>query len=518
MKKVVIIGAGPAGLTAGYELLKDKKGEYEVVILEADNRIGGISKTVNVDGNRMDLGGHRFFSKDEEVMKFWKELMPIQGQNSLDDEKLGREKPLSTDGPNPETEDRVMLVRDRVSRIYYLKKFFDYPISLKLETFTNMGLIRTIKSGFSYLKSIFVKKTEDSLENFYINRFGKVLYSMFFEKYTEKLWGRHPSQISADWGAQRVKGVSISAVLKDGFKRLFKINSKEVETSLIEQFWYPKFGPGQLWETLATEVENLGGKILKDYEVTGVNIKDGKIVSVECVVRDVIKEIEGDIFISSMPVKDLVVAMNSKQPIDQNALAIAEGLPYRDFITAGLLIKRLNLKNKTKIKTMGNIVPDCWIYVQEPEVKMGRIQIFNNWSPYLVKDIENTVWIGVEYFANEGDDLWNMSEKEFTAFAADELVSMGIIEKSDVISSHQEKVKKAYPAYFDTYKDMDKLIEYLNTFDNLYCVGRNGQHRYNNMDHSMVTAIEAVKNIKTGKKSKDNIWNVNTEKEYHETK
>jgi protoporphyrinogen oxidase len=518
MKKVVIIGAGPAGLTAGYELLKDGKEEYEVIILEADNRIGGISKTVNVDGNRMDLGGHRFFSKDEEIMKFWEELMPIQGADSLDDKKLEREKPLVAGGPNPETEDRVMLVRDRVSRIYYLKKFFDYPISLKLETFTNMGLVRTIKAGFSYLKSIFVKKPEDSLENFYINRFGKVLYGMFFEKYTEKLWGRHPSQISADWGAQRVKGVSISAVLKNGFKKLFKINSKEVETSLIEQFWYPKFGPGQLWETLASEVEKRGGKILKGYEVTGINIKDGKISSVDVVVNDVIKEIEGDIFISSMPIKDLMVAMASKQKVDSEALEIAKGLPYRDFITAGLLVKKLNLKNKTNMKTMGNIVPDCWIYVQEPEVKMGRIQIFNNWSPYLVKDIENTVWIGVEYFANEGDELWSMTEKEFTDFAAKELVSMGIIENGDVISSHQEKVKKAYPAYFDTYKDIDKLIKYLDTYDNLYCVGRNGQHRYNNMDHSMATAIEAVKNIKSGEKSKDNIWNVNTEKEYHETK
>ena len=382
MKKVIIIGAGPAGLTAGYELLKENNGEYEVIILEADNRIGGISKTVNVDGNRMDLGGHRFFSKDEEVMNFWKELMPLQGENSFDDKKLERQKPLVVGGPNPETDDRVMLVRDRVSRIYYLKKFFDYPISLKLETFTNMGLVRTIKAGFSYLKCIFVKKPEDSLENFYINRFGKVLYSMFFEKYTEKLWGRHPSQISADWGAQRVKGVSISAVLKNGFKKLFRINSKEVETSLIEQFWYPKFGPGQLWETLAEEVEKRGGKILKDHEVSGITIKDGKIVSVECVVRDVIKEIDGDIFISSMPVKDLVVAMNSKQAADKEALSIAEGLPYRDFITAGLLVKKLNLKNKTNMKTIGNIVPDCWIYVQEPEVKMGRIQIFNNWSPY----------------------------------------------------------------------------------------------------------------------------------------
>lgn len=220
MKKVLIIGAGPAGLTAGYELLKEKNGDYEVTIIEEDNRIGGISKTVNINGNRMDIGGHRFFSKDEEIMNFWKELMPIQAKPSFDDKILEREKTLEKEGPNPETEDRVMLVRDRVSRIYYLKKFFDYPISLKVKTFTNMGLVRTIKAGFSYIKSMFIKKEETSLENFYINRFGKVLYSMFFEKYTEKLWGRHPSVISADWGAQRVKGLSILAVIKDGFKKI----------------------------------------------------------------------------------------------------------------------------------------------------------------------------------------------------------------------------------------------------------------------------------------------------------
>ena len=518
MKKVLIIGAGPAGLTAGYELLKDGKEEYEVTIIEEDTRIGGISKTVNVDGNRMDLGGHRFFSKDEEIMNFWKELMPLQGEPSFDDKKLQRVKPLIHDGPNPDTEDGVMLVRDRVSRIYYLKKFFDYPVSLKLKTFTNMGLLRTIKAGFSYLKSLFVKRKETSLENFYINRFGKVLYSMFFEKYTEKLWGRHPSQISADWGSQRVKGLSITAVLKDSFKKVFKIKGKNVETSLIEQFWYPKYGPGQLWETLALEFEKKGGKILKGYSAKNINIVDGKIVSVECEYNNVIKTFEADIFISSMPIKDLIVAISNNQKIDNNVLEIAKGLPYRDFITCGLLVKKINLKNETKMKTLGNIIPDCWIYVQEPEVKMGRIQIFNNWSPYLVKDIENTVWIGVEYFVNEGDEYWKMTEKEFANFAINELNSMGIIDNEDVISYHEEKVKKAYPAYFDTYKDMDKLIEYLDGFGNLYCVGRNGQHRYNNMDHSMATAIEAVKNIKSGKETKENVWSVNTEKEYHEAK
>ena len=228
--------------------------------------------------------------------------------------------------------------------------------------------------------------------------------------------------------------------------------------------------------------------------------------------------ISGDLFISSMPLKDLVSSIKDKAYVPENISRIASGLPYRDFMTVGLLLKKLDLKNKTKIKTLGNIVPDCWIYVQEPDVKLGRIQIFNNWSPYLLENPSENVWIGLEYFCNEGDNFWNMSDREFTEFAISELVSMGIISKQDVIDSHREKVKKAYPAYFDTYSEIDKLIEYLNTYENLYCIGRNGQHRYNNMDHSMVTAIEAVKNIKRNVKSRENIWNVNTEKEYHEVK
>jgi len=516
-KKVIIIGAGPAGLTAGYELLKEKNGEYDVTILEASNEIGGISKTVKYNGNRMDIGGHRFFSKDKRIMDFWEKLMPIQGSNSFDDEKLKREKKLKDGGPNPEKEDRVMLLRNRISRIYYLKKFFDYPISMKKETFTNMGLIRTIKAGFSYLKTLFIKKKEDSLENFYINRFGKVLYSMFFEKYTEKLWGRHPSQISADWGAQRAKGLSIKAVIKDMFSKVFGKKDKiKVETSLIEEFWYPKYGPGQLWEILADEFEKLGGTILKNHEVKNINIKNNKINSVDCQINGKEnKNINGDIFISSMPVKDLVAGLKGEQLPDE-IKEIGQGLPYIDFQTVGVLVSKLKLKNKTNIKTLGNIIPDCWIYVQEPEVKMLRFQVFNNWSPYLVKDASNTVWVGLEYTCQENDEYWNMSDEEFKEFAINELVSMKIIDKEDVIDSHREKVKKAYPAYFDTYSRIDELIEYLDKFENLYCVGRNGQHRYNNMDHSMATSIEAVKNIKEGLTTKENIWNVNTEQEYHE--
>ena len=518
MKKVIVIGAGPAGLTAAYEMLKDNKEEYEVIVLEESQDVGGISKTVRYNGNRMDIGGHRFFSKDQRVMDFWRDLMPIQGKNSFDDEKLGRVKSLEEGGPDPEKEDNVILIRNRVSRIYYLKKFFDYPISLKLQTFTNMGLIRTIKAGFSYLKTIFVKKPEDSLENLYINRFGKVLYSMFFEKYTEKLWGRHPSEISADWGAQRVKGLSIKAVLKDAFSKIFgKKDKTKVETSLIDEFWYPKYGPGQLWETLAEKIESMGGKIQKGYGVKKLNIKNNKIVSVVCNVNGKEETIDGDIFVPSMPVKDLVEGFVGEE-VPEEKIKIASGLPFVDFQTVGVLVNKMKIENKTKIKTLNNIVPDCWIYVQEPEVKMLRLQIFNNWSPYLVKDAENKVWIGLEYTCREGDKYWNMSDEEFSKFAIDELVSLNIIDKDDVIDFHREKVKKAYPAYFDTYANMDELIEYLDTFENLYCIGRNGQHRYNNMDHSMVTAMVAAELIKTGNSDKKELWNVNTEKEYHEEK
>ncbi len=518
MKKIVIIGAGPAGLTAAVQLLKDKDQQFEVVILEESNAIGGISRTVHYKGNRMDIGGHRFFSKSDEVMQWWNDLMPTQGKNSFDDKKLHRKKPLVEGGPDPEKEDKVMLIRDRVSRIYYKKHFFDYPVSMKWETIKNMGFLTTLDAGCSYLKSTVAPLPEDNLENFYINRFGRTLYSMFFEGYTKKLWGRHPSEISADWGSQRVKGLSIVALLKDMASKLTgSKGDKEVETSLIEQFYYPKYGPGQLWETAAEKVKELGGTILMNHGVTKINTEKGKIKSVVCNTPDGEKTIDGDIFISSMPVKDLVCSMQG-EPVPEDMLEIAEGLPYRDFVTVGLLVPKLNLKNETAIKTLSNIVPDCWIYVQDRNVKLGRIQIFNNWSPYMVEKPEETVWIGMEYFCNEGDKFWNLPDKQRIKFAARELAKMGVIDESDVLDAHCEKVKKAYPAYFDTYEDFDDLIEYLDTFENLYCVGRNGQHRYNNMDHSMLTAMRTADAIKAGKTDKTEIWNVNTEKEYHEKK
>lgn len=516
-KKVIIIGAGPAGLTSAYELLDKHADEYEVTVFEESDSIGGISKTVRYHGNRMDLGGHRFFSKDQQVMDWWQARMPIQGSPSKDDIITGTEKPLHAGGPDPEKSDNVMLYRNRVSRIYYLRHFFDYPISLKPALFINMGFTNTVKSGFSYLASMIHKLPETSLENFYSNRFGKKLYSMFFENYTEKLWGRHPSVISADWGAQRVKGLSVSKIIADMFSKLIPASIKkdrEVETSLIEQFWYPKLGPGQLWELVADDVEKMGGTILKNSRICRMKLSGEQVTEVEYESNGTKQCIPADIVISSMPLKDLVADIEGDVPDDVKR--VAAGLPYRDFITVGLQVKRLQLTNKTKIKTPYERIPDCWIYIQEPDMKMGRLQLFNNWSPYLVSDFDNSMSIGLEYFCTEGDAMWTMPDEEFIQLAIDELSKMDVIKKEDVTDSHIERVKKAYPAYFDTYAEIDTLIKWLNGIDNLYCVGRNGQHRYNNMDHSMATAFETVKAIVEGSKDRDPIWNVNTEKSYHE--
>ncbi len=515
METVIIIGAGPAGLTAAYELLKNSN-KYKVIILESDRQVGGISKTINYHNNHMDLGGHRFFTKNEEVMNLWKEIMPIQGKKSFDDKVLGREKKLEKDGPDPEVTDSLFLIRDRISRIYYLKHFFNYPITLSIDTLKNLGFVNIIKGGFSYLKSIFFKRKESSLENFYINRFGKKLYKMFFEGYTLKVWGRHPSKISADWGSQRAKGLSVLTVIKDNICKILHITNKNKETSLIESFYYPKYGPGQFFEELEKKILKKKGEVRTGCTVTNIKIKNKKIVSV--IYKNNGKEVElkGDIFISSMPLKDLIESFSIK--VEPDIKRIATNLPYRDFMTVGLLVKNLKLKNTTNIRTIRNMIPDCWLYIQDVSVKLGRIQIFNNWSPYMVENPIDNIWLGLEYFCNENDSLWNMSDKEFINKAIDELVSMDIINKEDVLDSHLERVKKAYPAYFDTYSEIDKLITYLNKFSNLYCIGRNGQHRYNNMDHSMLTSMIAVKKIINNDKDKTEIWNVNTEKVYHEEK
>ena len=518
-KVAVIAGAGPAGLTAAYELLKQT--DIKPIVCEKTAAIGGISQTVQYHGNRMDIGGHRFFSKSDRVMQWWQQVMPLQAQPSKDDILLSEtEKNFAPQGPDPEKEDRTMLLRRRVSRIFFLRKFFDYPISMKKETFFNMGFVRMMRAGFGYLWACVHKLPETSLENFYINRFGRPLYEMFFEDYTTKVWGVHPSNLGADWGSQRVKGLSVIAVLKDMWRKNFGTkDTAEVETSLIEQFIYPKYGPGQLWEIVAKEVERMGGEIRMQAVVSGIQIEKGKVSGITITDAEGKQEtIACDYFLSTMPIKDLLPALKGIEVPTEVAKVAAE-LPYRDFITVGLLVNKMKIKNETKLRTYAQRVPDTWIYIQERDVKIGRLQIFNNWSPYLVKDYEHTMWIGLEYFCTEGDELWNMPSEQFIEMAKSELAKIDIIDAADVLDACHVKIQKAYPAYYGSYYQLDSVRKFLDTIPNLFCLGRNGQHRYNNMDHSMMTAFETVSAIKSGQiEDKSTIWNVNTETEYHESK
>jgi protoporphyrinogen oxidase len=411
-----------------------------------------------------------------------------------------------------------MLVRPRKSRIYFLRRFFDYPIRLTAATLKKMGVSRTICGGISYMRAVLLPiPKEKTLEDFLINRFGRQLYLTFFKSYTEKVWGVPCSQISAEWGAQRIKGLSlkgaIAHVLKKalGSSRIRDIGQKETETSLIEEFLYPKLGPGQLWEHVADRVRDAGGEIYFGIQVDRLQVEGDRIVAVEGVdaVGDRVR-FACDYVFSTMPVRDLIRAISTGVPSEVKE--ISEGLIYRDFITVGLLVRKLAVREED-----GTPLKDNWIYIQEPDVQVGRLQVFNNWSPWLVAN-PNKVWIGLEYFCNESDPLWKLNDKEMAQLAVREVAKIGILNPEDVEDAHVVHVPKAYPAYFGSYDRFDVIRNYVDGFENLFLVGRNGMHKYNNQDHSMLTAMTAVENIVSGVTSKANIWAVNTEMDYHEAK
>ena len=517
-KTALLIGAGPAGLTAALEFLR--RSDVHPIVLEASHEIGGISRTIRHNGNRIDIGGHRFFSKSDRVMNWWMDLMPPEAsadtQHALRHQNKQRTLKTAGLGVTPETTDLVMLVRPRKSRIYFLRRFFDYPIKLTGDTLGKLGLVRTMKIGVSYLLArLFPRKVENSLEDFLINRFGRQLYLTFFKSYTEKVWGVPCESISAEWGAQRIKGLSLTTAVLHFLKKAFafkkdqEIQQKGTETSLIEKFLYPKYGPGQLWEHAADQIREQGGEILLGWRATRLFVEGDTITAVEAVSDSgQRRRFDADYVFSTMPVRELIDAMDT--PIPSEVREVSDGLQYRDFITVGLLVDHLTVREAD-----GGRLKDNWIYIQEPDVLVGRLQIFNNWSPYMVADPSKT-WIGLEYFCYQTDALWKMADEDLRKFAIAEVEKIGILRACDVTDAHVVRVPKTYPAYFGTYDRFHVIREFLDHYQNLYLVGRNGMHKYNNQDHSMLTAMTAVDNILAGVRDKDNVWSINTEMEYHE--
>lgn len=519
-KVVAIAGAGPAGLTAALELMR--RSDVLPMVFEADGQVGGISKTVNYRGNRMDLGGHRFFSKSDWVMRWWQDILPVAADLTDSTTPLrttyqGQSKEFMPGIHASASSDAVMLVRRRLSRIFYRRRFFDYPLKLSASTLRSMGAAETFKIGLSYGRARMARiRPEKSLEDFLINRFGYRLYRTFFKDYTEKVWGVPCSGISAEWGVQRIRGLSITKALAHAVTTPFRSSGtaqKRTETSLIERFLYPTFGPGQMWEEVARRIAQLGGHIHLNHRVVGVERDDFRITAIR--VRDegtgLVRLAPCDHLISTMPVRDLTGFLDAA---DEDVARIARNLPYRDFMTVGLLVRRMVGTGQHAAPGNG-MPPDNWIYIQEPDVKIGRLQVFNNWSPAMVAD-PNTIWLGLEYFCTEGDELWAMNDSGFIEFAAGELEKIGLIHRRDVVGGTLVRVHKAYPAYFGSYGELGRVRKFLDQFSNLYPVGRNGMHRYNNQDHSMLAAKLAVDSILDHGKGKERMWDVNTEDDYHE--
>jgi len=462
---VVIAGAGPGGLTAAYQLTK--RGQHPVV-LECDDVVGGISRTVVRDGYRFDLGGHRFFTKVPEVENLWHEILP------QDD----------------------FLLRPRMSRIFYQGKYYDYPLKA-MNALRNLGPWEAILCGFSYVWArIRPPKDESNYENWLVARFGWRLYRALFKTYTEKVWGVEVSDMPADWAAQRVKNLDLRKAVINAI--MPKRNQTEI-TSLIEEFQYPKFGPGMMWEVCAEKVQAAGGTLHMEARLTTIKVAEGRAQSVVYRQDGVDKEVAASHVISTVPMRELVHALTPPPPAE--VLAAADGLHYRDYLTVALVVPA------------SRSFPDNWIYIHAPEVEVGRIQNYGSWSPYLVKD--GHTCLGLEYFVFEGDAMWETPDDDLIALGTKELSLLGLVEPGDVEAGYVVRVRKAYPYYDFTYKaNVDTIRRYLEAeAPNVHPVGRNGMHKYNNQDHSMYTAMLTVENIFG---AAHDIWSVNVEEEYHE--
>jgi len=462
-KKFIIIGGGPAGLTAAYELTRH---EITPIVFEKYDKVGGISRTENFNGYYFDMGGHRFFTKSEEVNQFWDELLK-------DD----------------------FLQRPRLSRIYYNRKFFNYPLK-PFNAVKGLGFWQSILISLSYLRwQLFPYQKEDTFEQWVTNRFGKKLFNTFFKSYTEKVWGISTSELNAEWAAQRIKDLDLKSAVLNMF-----IKSNQTITTLIEEFRYPKRGPGMLWNEVKERIISRGGEVLLNSEVCGINRDGNKIKSVVVSNNGREKIFSGSDFISSMPITEFIKKLNPPPPTE--VVEAAEQLRYRDFLTVCLIVDQPYLFD------------DNWIYIHDPEVKVGRIQNFKNWSPFMVPDSSKTS-LGLEYFCNEGDELWNSEDDELVNLGKREIEQIGIAKYEDVLEGSVYRVEKSYPVYDSNYRDHLALVrEFVDSLENFQTIGRNGLHRYNNQDHAMLTGMLAVRNLLNGEKN--DLWVVNAEQEYHE--
>ena len=468
MSRVLITGAGPAGLTAAYEL---SKLGLQSTIVEADRQVGGISRTVNYRGYRFDIGGHRFFSKVPIVNQVWREIL-----------------------------EEEFLVRPRMSRIYYRQRYFDYPLKA-MNALTGLGPVESVRIGMSYVQTrLFPQAEEANFEQWVTNRFGSRLYEIFFKTYTEKVWGIPCREISADWAAQRIKNLSLREAVRNALLGAGRTADGQIITTLIDEFYYPRLGPGMMWESCRNLLAARGHETVEGVEVERIRHRHGRVENmVGRTDAGQTVELDAEHYISSMPLRELILALDPPAPPE--VLAAANRLRYRDYLTVVLIVKR------------EEIFPDNWIYIHAPEVKMGRIQNYKNWSPAMVPDPTRTS-LGLEYFLWEKDEEWTWPDERLIELGIRECVQIGLIAPDEVEDGTVVRMKKAYPVYDQYYHESIATIRrYLETFTNLQTVGRNGLHRYNNQDHSMLTAIYAARNI-TGERN--DIWSVNTEMEYHE--